>query len=493
MDRIGAITEANRKWWTLGAMCLSMFMIMLDSTVVNVALPSIQKDLDTTVDQLEWVVNGYTLSFAALLVTGGRLGDIFGRRLIFMVGVAVFAVSSATAGLAQSPDMLVGSRIAEGIGGALMMPATLSIITDAFPPEERGKAIGTWAGISGLALSFGPLAGGFLTEQVSWRAIFYINLPIAALALIASLAAVRESRDENAERTVDYVGVALLTIALTAVVLALIEGNEWGWGSARTIGLLAGGVIATAVFLWVETRVRAPIVDFDFFRSRNFIGANTVALIISFAMMGSFFFLAIYLQDLLGFSPLETGVRFLPTTVVIVIAAPVAGRVADKLGSRLPMVLGLVITAISLYLFSRMTATTTYNDLLPAFILLGIGIGITMSPMSTAAMNAVAVDKAGVASGTLQMFRMMGGTIGVAATGAIFQSKLGVFDPATLASGGAAAASNFTDALGAAMGLGAALTAVGAVIAAVVISGKPKHELSAHGGPELPRAAGAIG
>jgi len=487
MDSRGAITEANRKWWTLGAMCLSMFMIMLDSTVVNVALPTIQKDLKTSVNQLEWVVNGYTLSFAALLVTGGRLGDIFGRRRIFMVGVAVFAISSATAGLAPDPTTLIISRIAEGVGGALMMPATLSIITDAFPPEERGRAIGTWAGISGLALSLGPLAGGFLTEQVTWRAIFYINVPIAVIALIAAVTVVRESRDEKAERTIDYAGVVLLTVALTTVVLALIEGNDWGWGSARVIGLLAAGGVSTVVFLMVEARVRAPVVDFDFFRSRNFVGANTVATIISFAMMGSFFFLAIYLQDLLGYSALETGVRFLPTTVVIVIVAPLAGRVADKIGSRWPMVLGLLITSLSLYLFSRMDASTTYDDLLPAWILLGIGIGATMSPMSTAAMNAVDVDKAGVASGTLQMFRMVGGTIGVAATGAIFQSKLGDFNPALLAQGGVAEATKFTDALGAAMALGAIVTVVGAVVAAVVIRGKPKHEPSAHGGPELPR------
>jgi EmrB/QacA subfamily drug resistance transporter len=464
-------------------------MIMLDSTVVNVALPSIQKDLKTSVDQLEWVVNGYTLSFAALLVTGGRLGDIFGRRLVFMIGVAVFAISSATAGLAEDPTMLVVSRIAEGIGGALMMPATLSIITDAFPVEERGKAIGTWAGISGLALSFGPLAGGFLTEDVSWRAIFYINLPIAVLALLASVFAVRESRDEKAERRIDYLGIVLLTVALTAFVLALIEGNDWGWGSGRIIGLLVIGVISTPIFLFVESRVSAPIIDFSFFRSRNFVGANTVATIISFAMMGSFFFLAIYLQDLLQFSPLETGIRFLPTTVVIVLAAPLAGRAADKIGSRWPMVLGLAITSVALYLFAQMDATTTYSDLLPAWILLGLGIGITMSPMSTAAMNAVDVDKAGVASGTLQMFRMMGGTIGVAATGAIFQGKLGEFNPALLAQGGAAEATKFTDALGAAMAMGAAVTVVGAVIAALVIRGKPKHELSAHGGPELPKAA----
>jgi EmrB/QacA subfamily drug resistance transporter len=337
MDPSKLITEGNRKWWTLGAMCLSMFMIMLDSTVVNVALPSIQEDLGSTIDELEWMVNGYTLSFAALLVTGGRLGDIFGRRRVFTIGVVVFAASSATAGLAQSPEMLNASRIAEGIGGALMMPATLSIITDAFPVAERGKAIGTWAGISGLALSIGPLAGGFLTEQVSWRAIFYINVPIAVLAVLASSFAVRESRDEKAGRSIDYLGVVTLTIALVAVVLALIEGNEWGWGSARIIGLIATGAMSTALFLFIESRVTSPIVDFEFFRSRNFVGSNIVALIISFAMMGSFFYLAIYMQDLLGYSPLETGVRFLPTTVLIVLAAPVAGRVADRIGSRLPM------------------------------------------------------------------------------------------------------------------------------------------------------------
>jgi predicted MFS family arabinose efflux permease len=309
------------------------------------------------------------------------------------------------------------------------------------------------------------------------------------LALLACLFAVRESRDEKAERTVDYFGVALLTVALTSFVLVLIEGNDWGWGSGRIIVLEIAGVLATALFLVTESRVGAPVVDFGFFRSRNFIGANTVAMIISFAMMGSFFFLAIYLQDLLGYSPLETGVRFLPTTVVIVIAAPIAGRVADRIGSRWPMVLGLAITAVALYLFAQMDATTTYSDLLPAWILLGLGIGMTMSPMSTAAMNAVDVDKAGVASGTLQMFRMMGGTIGVAATGAIFQGKLGAFNPADLAAGGPAEATKFTDALGSAMALGAGLTAIGALVAGLVITGRPKHELSAHGAPELPRPA----
>jgi len=490
MERRGLITEANRKWWTLAAMCLALFMIMVDSTVVNVALPSIQRDLDSSIDHLEWVVNGYMLSFAALLVTGGRLGDIFGRRRVFVIGVILFAASSATAGVALNMEMLIASRVAEGIGGALMLPATLSIVTDAFPPSERGKAIGTWSGISGLALSFGPLMGGFLTDEVSWRAIFYINVPIAVAAVLMSLRTVRESRDTSAGRDLDYLGVVVLTVALTAVVLALVEGNEWGWGSARIVALLAGGVAGLGAFLAIESRVHAPIINFDFFRSRNFMGANAVAFVISFGMLGSFFFLAIYLQDLLGFTPLEAGVRFLPTTLVIVALAPIAGRVADRIGSRSPMVLGLLITAVALYLFSRMDASTAYGELIPGFVLLGAGIGITMSPMTTAAMNAVAEDKAGVASGTLQMFRMMGGTVGVAAIGAIFQSRLGAFNPATLAEAPGAAA-NFTDALGAAMAMGAVLTALGAILAAAVIKGRPKHRLAANTGPELPHRTGA--
>src|SRR6185312_4574575 len=227
------ITDDNRKWWTLGAMCFALFMVMLDNTVVNVALPSIQRDLHAQISALEWVINGYTLTFAVLIATGGRLGDIFGRRLMFLTGVIIFAITSATAGIAQDPAMLIGSRAIQGIGAALMMPATLSIITHTFPAAERGRAIGTWAGVSALALSIGPVVGGFLTEYVSWRAIFFINPPIAVIAVAVTLFAARESRDETVDRTVDYAGIAAVTVGLTALVLALVEGNDWGWGSAR--------------------------------------------------------------------------------------------------------------------------------------------------------------------------------------------------------------------------------------------------------------------
>lgn len=413
--------DDRRKWLTLGVMCIALFMVMLDNTVVNVALPSIQRDLGSSIAGLEWIVNGYTLSFAVLLATGGRMGDIFGRRRMFIFGVVVFTLSSFTAGFAPDQSALVISRIAQGVGAAFMMPGTLSIITDAFPAEERGKAIGTWAGVSALALAVGPVLGGYLTEDVSWRMIFYINLPVGLLAVVAAVFYVRESRDTSVGREVDYPGVAVMTVGLTAIVLALIEGNTWGWTSPAVLGLIALSLVALPVFVMVENRSKAPIVEFPLFRSRNFIGAVTVAFIISFAMLGVFFFLALYMQNILGYSALEAGVRFLPTTLVIMVVAPIAGRLADRLGPRWPIVAGMSLLTASLWWFSTIDIGTTFSDLLPAFLLLGVGIAMTMSPMSMAAMNAVVTNKAGLASGLLSMFRMIGGTFGVALLGALFQ------------------------------------------------------------------------
>jgi EmrB/QacA subfamily drug resistance transporter len=415
------LNEGNRRWWTLAAMCFALFMIMLDNTVVNVALPSIQDDLGASLSGLEWTVNAYTLTFAVLLVTGGRLGDIFGRRRMFLFGVVVFAVSSAAIALSPDQGWLVGGRAVQGIGAAFMMPATLSIITVTFPAEERGKAIGTWAGVSALALAIGPVVGGALAEYVSWRAIFFLNLPVAVGAVMVTLFATRESRDESTHHTIDWGGIGALTVGLTALVLALVEGNSWGWGSTEIVALLATVVAGVAAFALVEPRVREPMVDLPLFRSRTFLGANLVAFIVTFSMLAMFFFLALYMQNILGYSAVEAGVRFLPATLMIVLIAPVAGRLSDRIGPRPLMVSGLALTAIALFLLTRIDVGTGYGLLLPAFIVMGAGVALVMSPMSTAAMNAVPPEKSGVGSGILSMSRMVGATFGVAAIGALFQ------------------------------------------------------------------------
>jgi EmrB/QacA subfamily drug resistance transporter len=519
------LTDENRRWWTLAAMCFALFMIMLDNTVVNVALPSIQNDLGASLSSLEWTVNAYTLTFAVLLVTGGRLGDLFGRRRMFLLGVVVFAGSSALIGLAPTQEWLVAGRAVQGIGAAFMMPGTLSIISDAFPPQERGKAIGTWAGVSALALALGPVVGGALTEYVSWRAIFFLNLPVAVGAVAVTLFAARESYDRTVARTVDLPGIATLSLGLSTLVLALVEGKSWGWGSPEIAGLLISAVVGLTAFVLIERHSRAPMVQFEFFRSKTFLGANAIAFVVSFAMLAMFFFLALYMQNVLGYSPLEAGVRFLPSTLLIVVVAPMAGRLADRIGPRLPITVGLTLAAIALYLQSNVDAHSGYGALLFPFMIMGVGIALTMSPMSTAAMNAVELSKAGVASGILSMSRMVGGTFGVAAIGALFQtlsssrfdqlaSHLAVsdakraqlhdalgsgaahdalkgLDPQTAQQAADAMRESFVHALSGGLKLSTAVAAAGAAIGFVLIGPKPvhAHDVAAH--PAAAEAAGA--
>jgi EmrB/QacA subfamily drug resistance transporter len=329
-----------------------------------------------------------------------------------------------------------------------MMPATLSIITQAFPAEQRGTAIGTWAGVSALALAVGPILGGFLTEDIGWRAIFYINPPIAVGAVAVTLFATRESRDETAGRSLDLPGIATLTAGLTALVLALVESNNWHWGSARIVGLFAVAVIALAMFVVIELRVRAPMLDFSFFRSRTSAGANLVAFLVTFAMFAMFFFMTLYMQNVLHYSPLQTGVRFLPATLAIIVMGPVAGRLTDRIGPRPLMALGLAVIGAALLIQSRLTIHSGYGLLLPGFILMGTGIGLVMSPMSTAAMNAVDRAKSGAASGVISMSRMVGGSVGLAVMGALVTTVGRSRLDSTLAKMPAAARDKLATALG---------------------------------------------
>jgi EmrB/QacA subfamily drug resistance transporter len=413
------INDDNARWWTLGAMCFALFMMMLDNTVVNVALPSIQRELHASLSSLEWTVSAYTLSLGVLMVTAGRLGDIFGRRRLFVGGVAIFGLSSLIIGLAPNDTILVGFRAIQGIGAACMMPASLAIITQSFPPHERGMAIGTWAGVSALALAIGPVLGGFLTQDVTWRAIFFINPPIAVVAIAVTLFAAKESRDHTVDTKVDYPGITALTVGLAALVLALIQSNTWHWGSPGVIGLLVLSVVALGAFVAIEQRVEAPLIDFRFFRTSTSAGVNLVGFIVSFAMFAQFFFITLYMQNVLHLSPIQTGIRFLPSTLVIVVMGPIAGRLTDRVGPRPLMTLGLLLVGAALLVQTGLTVHSGETLLFIGFVLMGLGMGLVMSPMSTAAMNAVDRTKAGAASGMLAMSRMVGATLGVAVMGAV--------------------------------------------------------------------------
>ena len=374
--------------------------------------------------------------------------------------MTAFAVASAMIGVAPGEGTLVAFRALQGVGAALMMPATLSIISNAFPPHERGKAIGTWAGVSAIALAAGPLVGGWLTESVSWRAIFFLNIPVAIAAVAVTLFATHESRDETVSRKVDFGGIAAITLTLAPLVLALVEGNAWGWGSARILGLIAISIASATAFVLIERSSDAPIVEFAFFRSRQFLGTNVVAFAVSFSMFAMFFFLALYMQNILGYTPLEAGVRFLPSTVVIIFAGPIAGRLTDRIGPRPLITIGLVLVGAATLWQSRITVHTSYGYLLPAFVVMGLGMGFVMSPMSTAAMNAVDRTKAGVASGVLSMSRMVGGTFGVAALGALI-AGIGRHDlERSLPRVGGSARDRLVDGLGSGAGLEHAPAAV---------------------------------
>jgi EmrB/QacA subfamily drug resistance transporter len=332
----------RRKWWTLGAVAVGLFMIMLDNTVVNVALPSIQRDLGTDLSELEWIVAGYALTFAALMLIGGKLADAYGRRRIFVLGIVVFTLSSLWCGLAGSGEALIAARVVQGVGAALMNPATLSIIAATFPPKERGTAIGIWAGVSALALAIGPLVGGLLTEHLDWSWVFFVNVPVGVAGILASYVLIDESRDETHER-LDVPGLVTSGVGLFALTYGLIEANQYGWSSTRIVGAFAVAAVALTAFVVLERRQRAPMLDLTLFRSGTYAGANLAMLLVALAMFGVFFFVSLYMQNILGYSAVEAGAAFLPMTVMVILVAPVAGKLSDRHGSRWLMVTGMVL------------------------------------------------------------------------------------------------------------------------------------------------------
>ena len=475
----GLVTEENKKWWTLGAVSFGLFMIMLDNTVVNVALPSIQRDLGVGLSELEWIVSGYALTFAALMLIGGKLADAYGRRLIFVLGITIFTLASLACGLASSGDALIGARVAQGVGAAMMNPATLSIIAVTFPPRQRGTAIGLWAGVSALALALGPLVGGLLTEHAGWNWIFFINIPVGVLAIAASFLFIDESRDETHER-LDIPGLLSSGIGLFALTYGLIEANNYGWGSARIVGSFVVAAVALVVFVQLERHRRAPMLDLTLFRNRTYVGANLAMLLVALAMFGVFFFVSLYMQNVLGFSAVQAGAAFLPMTVLIIVIAPLSGRLSDRWGSRWLMAGGMVLLAIQLTYFSQLPTDATFWRLLPALVIGGFGMSMTMTPSSAAAMRAVPVEKAGVGSAVLNACRQVGGSTGIALMGAIMASQLAT--PPTTES--------FMRGFERALLVAAAIALVGAAVAAWLVRphARGAHDAEQHRAPSVEAA-----
>ena len=461
--RTRIFAEENRKWWTLGAVAFGLFMIMLDNTVVFVALSAIQSDLHISTSELEWVVNGYALTFAVLMLTGGKLADLLGRRLIFIVGLAIFTASSLACGLATGASVLIGARVVQGVGSALMNPATLSIITATFPPRQRGTAIGIWVGVSAMALAIGPLVGGVLTEQINWSWIFFVNVPVGIVGIIVARLVIDESRDESEEQRLDLPGLLSSGAGLFALTYALIEGNTYGWSSGRILGCFAVALAALVLFVVLEHRQRVPMLDLSLFRNSTFAGANTVMLLVALAMFGMFFFNSLYLQRILHYSAIQTGASFLPMTVLIVLLAPAAGRFSDRIGSRWLMGVGLVSLSASLMSFSRLGVDSSFWDVLPGLVLGGIGMSLAMTPTTAAAMGSVPVDKAGVGSAVLNSMRQVGGSLGIALMGAIVASSIHVSERDPRVAG------QFVDGYRNALHVAASIALAGAVVAVATV------------------------
>ncbi len=450
------MTARTQTIWTFVVTSLGLFMVVLDNLVVSTALPVIRVDLGASIQQLEWTVNAYTLTFAVLLLTGAALGDRFGRRLLFVIGLAIFTAASAGAALAPSADWLIAARAVPGIGGAIVTPLTLTILSEAVPRERRGLALGAWSGVAGLAVAAGPLVGGAVVEGMSWQWIFWLNVPIGLLLLPLAHRQLRESKGPAGG--LDLVGLGLVSGGLLGVVWGLVNGNADGWTSGPIVAALVGGALLLAAFVAWESRAPRPMVPLRLFRDRAFSAANGASLLMYFGMFGSIFLLAQFLQTAQGHSPLGAGLRTLPWTAMPMVVAPIAGALSDRIGGRPLMASGLALQAIALgWLALVSEPSVPYTELVGAFVLGGIGMGLFFAPVANVVLSSVRRDEEGKASGVNNAIREVGGVFGVAVLASVFSSYGGYASPET-----------FTDGLVPAVWVGAGVLAVGALISLAI-------------------------
>jgi EmrB/QacA subfamily drug resistance transporter len=417
------VPALDRKWWTLIAVCTATFMLLLDITVVNVALPAIQRSLHSSFTDLQWVVDAYSLTLAALLLSAGVVGDIFGRRGVFAIGLGIFTVSSLVCGLSTTPLMLNIARAVQGVGGAVMFATSVALIASAFQGRERGTAFGIYGAVLGGAVAVGPLVGGALTTGVGWRWIFFVNVPIGVVAVGLTLAKVQESRDPTGHK-VDWIGVTSFSVSLFALVLALIRGNADGWASPTIVGLFVASAIGMTVFIVTELRVQFPMLDLSLFRRPAMTGVSITAFTLAGSVFALFLYITFYIQDGLGYGPFAAGVRFLPITVMSFLVAPMAGRLTVRIQSRWPMGLGLGLIAVGLLLMATTTADSGWTQLLPGFVLAGAGIGLVNPVLASSSVAVVPVERSGMGSGANSTFRQIGIATGIAGLGAVFANQI---------------------------------------------------------------------
>src|SRR6266487_1879404 len=409
-----------RKWWTLLAVSVATFMLLLDITVVNVALPSIRDDLGASFTDLQWVIDAYALTLAALVLTAGSLADRLGRRRVFAIGLAIFSFASLLCALSPDPTFLNLSRALQGVGGAIMFAVSLALLVQEFPAgRERGTAMGLYGATIGVAVAIGPLVGGALTDGLGWQSIFYLNVPIGVAAIAVTYLKLRESRDPNATK-IDWPGVATFSGALFLLVLALVRGNDEGWGSTLIISLFAGAAVLMLAFIVLEQRVSEPMLPLGLFRRASFTGVQLAAFAVSASMFALFLYITLYLQNYLGYSPLEAGLRYLPITVVSFFAAPVSGALLSRVPARLLMSGALALAGIGLMLMSGIDPGDTWTTLLPGFLVAGIGVGLLNPVIADVALSVVPKERSGMAAGINDTFRQVGIAVGIAAWGAIF-------------------------------------------------------------------------
>jgi len=416
----------SRRWWALGAVSLATFMTYLDNNIVNVAIPTIQRNLNLSVSGLEWVVSSYLLTVAGLLLVGGRLADVFGRRRLFLAGLAVFTLSSLAAGLAGSGGALIASRAIQGIGAALLMPATLAIIMTAFTNvRERSMAVGVWAAAGALALATGPAVGGLISQHLHWGWIFLINVPVGVITFAIAIFYVTESRSESAVRQLDLPGLATSALSLFALTYALIEGNVSGWTAPRILGAFALAAVSAGIFLAIESRTANPMVDLRMFRSREFSGGSGTMMIWAFGVLGIYFFTSLYLQQTLGFSPVEAGLAFVPMALCVAVFAGIAPWIEARAGAHRTVAAGMLLMVVGLVLFARLGLNAHYISLLPGFMLFGAGAGLMNVPLTNAVMAATPSSAAGVASALLNASREVAGLLGITVIGAVLRTAQG--------------------------------------------------------------------